>query len=65
MGGERISFRCQGKKVKAMTLEERDSPGASGLEVLYDGRNKFHISAIEHTDHLRSDKRNNSGECLY
>jgi hypothetical protein len=40
MGGTGISFRGQGKKVKAMTLEERNSPGASSLEVLYDGRNK-------------------------
>ena len=37
MGGTGISFRGQGKKVKAMTTGgERHSPGASGLEVLYD-----------------------------
>jgi urease alpha subunit len=48
MGEIEISFRGQGKKVKAMTLEERHSPGASGLEVLHDDSgNTLNISAIK------------------
>jgi hypothetical protein len=58
MGGTGISFRGQGKKVKAMTTGgERHSPGASGLEVLNDGHNTLDISAIKHSGRLDCDKR--------
>ena len=52
-------------RAKAVLLEKSLSPSASGLEVLKNGRNKFHMSAIKHTVHLRSNKRNGTGGYLY
>jgi hypothetical protein len=59
MGGTGISFRGQGKQVKAMTTGgERHSPGASGLEVLHDDSgNTLKMSAINHSSRLHCDKR--------